>query len=440
MTAKWAAPIVLGIAFVLVFAVGSGYGGAKIPLKVTSTEGDTASINLAKQAVADYMKLHPEVDISFENIPSDQITRRSLAAAAAGDTLGVELSWAHNTYELEARGLVEPLDDVIDAIGRDDFLPATLLTAPDNHSYLVPYFRTGSVLYIRTDLFKAKGLQPPKTWDELVKAAQALTEKGPDGKVKRYGIVLPASKSAATIGIAMPFVWMKGGSIIAQDGKTVAWNSPATAEALKWWKTLAQSAPPGIGQYEWGEMMQLYYSDAVAMSMYGGRLLARVQEFNPKLLDVTLAVPLPTPTGNPNEFTTLAETAGIAIMKGNANLAIAKDFAKFFMTGDRYLAWTGTVPTHFLPTKKSIYKDPRYWNDPLRAKVRPSLQAIIDGSSVGKHMLYEWGGKVNLKGNIVAQGGLPSECIQQVLINNMPAEEAVKVYGARMQQLADTIK
>lgn len=186
--------------------------------------------------------------------------------------------------------------------------------------------------------------------------------------------------------------------------------------------------------------MQLFYSGAVAMSMYGGRILARVQEFNPKPLDVTLGVPLPTPPGNPKEFTSLAETAGVAIMKGTANLSVAKDFAKFFMTGDRYLAWTGTVSTHFIPTKNSVFKDERYWKDPLRAKVRPSLDNIIEAASVGRYMLYEWRGKINLKSNIVSQGLLPSECIQQVIVNNMPVEEAVKTYAGRMQQQADSIK
>ena len=190
MISKQIFSIVIAITLVLAIWSVSGYGASKIPLKVTSTEGDTASITLAKQVIADYQKLHPEVDVSYENVSSSEIVQRSLAAAAAGDTLGVQLTWAHQTYELVARGLMEPLDDVIDALGRDDFIPATLLTW-QNRSYLIPYFRTGNVLYIRTDLFKQKGLQPPKTWGDLLKAAQALTEKGPDGKVKRYGIVFP---------------------------------------------------------------------------------------------------------------------------------------------------------------------------------------------------------------------------------------------------------
>lgn len=137
---------------------------------MSSTEADPQSIDLAKQAIADYQKLHPDVEISFMNIPSDQITRRTLAPAAAGDTLGVQLTWPHQTYELVARGLMESLDDVIAGIGREDFISATLLTW-DSRSYLVPYFRTGNVLYIRTVLFKEKGLRPPKTRDDLLKVS-----------------------------------------------------------------------------------------------------------------------------------------------------------------------------------------------------------------------------------------------------------------------------
>jgi ABC-type glycerol-3-phosphate transport system substrate-binding protein len=428
----------------LIIALALGWGvlpasAAKVPLKVTSTEGDATSINLAKQAIADYQKLHPDVEIAFENIPTDQITRRALAAAAAGDTLGVQLTWSHLAYETVIKNLMEPVDDVINAIGRDDFFPATLLTWQERN-YLIPYFRTGNVLYVRTDLFKEKGLRPPRTWDDLLKAAQALTEKGPDGKIKRYGIVFPASRHQGTQSFVFPFIWMKGGSVMGRDGRTVTWNSPAVIETLKWWKELAKYAPPGIGQYGWNEQMQLYYSDAVAMSLYGGRLLARVQEFNPKLLEVTEGIPLPTPTGDPKEFTSLAETAGVAIMKGNANLGVAKDFAKFFMTGDRYLAWTGTVPTHFIPTKKSTFKDERYWKEPLRAKMRPTLENIIGAASVGRHLLYEWEGKVNVKANVVGQAFLAAECIQEIIIQNVPVEQAVAKYAAKMQALADSYR
>lgn len=408
-------------------------------LRVTSVHSDARNIELTKQAIADYQKLHSDVQVTLEMLPYGELVKRSLAAAATGDSLGVQLTWAALTFELAVKGLMEPVDDVIDAIGRDEFIPATLLSW-QNRNYVIPFFRTGTVLYVRTDLLKEKGLRPPKTWDELLQTARALTEKGPDGKVKRYGIVMPASRHDSTFSFVLPFIWMKGGSMLARDGKTVTWNSPAVIETLKWWKELAKYAPPGIAQYQWGEQMQLFYSDAAAVSMYGGRLLVRVQEFNPKLMDVTLGVPLPTPTGDPKDFTSFAETAGISIMKGTPDVAVAKDFAKFFMARERYLRWTGTVPTHFLPTQQWVFKDPRYWEDPLRAKVRPSLQSIIDAASVGRHFLYEWEGRVNVRTNIVAQSLLAAECIQEILIQNVPVEEAVAKYARKMQELADSVK
>ena len=433
--------LVTAVTVLVLFQLGSvtTYAGSKIPLRVTSVEADPVSSAHIKQVVADYQSAHPDVEITLEFLPLVQLVQRSLSAAASGDSLGVQLSWAPHTYELAVKGLMEPVDDVIDSIGRQDFIPATLLSW-QNRTYLVPYFRTGNVLYIRTDLFKEKGLKPPKTWDEFLQAARALTEKGPDGKVKRYGIVLPASRHDSTFSHILPFIWMKGGSIMARDGKTITWNSPAVIETLKWWKELAKNAPPGIGQYGWGDQMQTFYSDAVAMSMYGGRLLQRVREFNPKLLDSTLGVPLPTPTGDPKEFTSFAETAGIAIMKGTPNLAVAKDFVKFFMTGDRYMAFTGTVPTHFVPTKKSVINDPRYWQEPFRASVRPTMENIINAASVGKYFLYEWEGKVNVRTNIVAMSLLMSECIQEILLQNAPVEQTVAKYGVKMQALADSIK
>src|ERR1700688_1449183 len=47
--------------------------------------------------------------------------------------------------------------------------------------YLVPLDGDFHMLYYRTDVFRATGLQPPKTWDEYLADAKALNGKEVDG-------------------------------------------------------------------------------------------------------------------------------------------------------------------------------------------------------------------------------------------------------------------
>ena len=42
------------------------------------------------------------------------------------------------------------------------------------------------------------------------------------------------SRDQGTQLTAFPLIWMKGGSLMAPDGNTIAWNSPAVIEILKW--------------------------------------------------------------------------------------------------------------------------------------------------------------------------------------------------------------
>jgi multiple sugar transport system substrate-binding protein len=405
----------------------------EVTLKVLSTEGDPDSITQAKAIIAEYEQTHPNVKIEYENIPYEKLIERTIAAAIAGESLGIQLTWAEISYELGARGLMEPLDDVIDAIGRDDFVKPSLLSY-EGKIYMVPYFMTGYVMYYREDILKKNGQQPPKTWDELLKVAEACTEDlDGDGKVDRYGIVFPAGKNYGTTTFFLQFAYQKGGSILDPEGN-VAWNSKPIKETFEYFRKLKQFAPPGISEYGWGEQISLYYTEAVAMSMYPGRLLGRTKRHNPDILPVTKAITYPTPTGDPSEKQAISEVAGISIMKGTKNLDVAKDFVKFFLTGDRYIKWCNTVPGHFIPSRISARNDPAYWSDPLLNQKKDVVDIIIKASETGRHPLYEWEGKVNVNANRLYTSYILSDCIQEIIIKDSDIDKTLDKYEKKIKR------
>lgn len=404
-----------------------------VTLKVLSTEGDPDSITQAKAIIAEYEQTHPNVKIEYENIPYEKLIERTMAAAIAGESLGIQLTWSEISYELAARGLVEPLDDVIDSIGRDDFVKPSLLSY-DGSIYMVPYFMTGYVMYYREDILKKHGLQPPKTWDELLKVAEACTEDlDGDGKADRYGIVFPAGKNYGTTTFFLQFAYQKGGSILDRQGN-VAWNSKAIKETFEFFRKLKKFAPPGISEYGWGEQISLFYTEAVAMSMYPGRLLGRTKRHNPKILPVTKAITYPTPTGDPSEKQAISEVAGISIMKGTKDLDVAKDFVKFFLSGERYIKWCNTVPGHFIPARISTRKDPVYWSNPLLQQKKDVVDIIVKASETGRHPLYEWDGKVNVDANRLYTSYLLSDSIQEIVVMDSDIEKTLAKYEKKIKR------
>ena len=61
----------------------------------------------------------------------------------------------------------------------------------DGKYYGIPHSAATILLIYRKDIFKAKGLKPPETWDDFIKVAQAMMERDKDGRVTRYGLSLP---------------------------------------------------------------------------------------------------------------------------------------------------------------------------------------------------------------------------------------------------------
>jgi multiple sugar transport system substrate-binding protein len=92
---------------------------------------------------------------------------------------------------------------------------------------LPDYFTSFTGMY-RKDLFDAQGLQPPDTWEELLKAGTILKDKG-----NQIGLSINQKSSDALSSWSAVF-WSYGASTVAADSKTVAINSPETRQALEY--------------------------------------------------------------------------------------------------------------------------------------------------------------------------------------------------------------
>src|SRR5919204_5667185 len=76
--------------------------------------------------------------------------------------------------EFAAAGWTIPVDEALPQDEQAKFFQGTLHGATyEGKLWGVPWFNNGPGLYYRKDLFSAKGLQPPKTYDELLNAAKA---------------------------------------------------------------------------------------------------------------------------------------------------------------------------------------------------------------------------------------------------------------------------
>ena len=90
-------------------------------------------------------------------------------------------------------GILYPLDELIERIGEDDFIPGSRVQI-DGHDYGFPYAGCSMQMFIRTDLLEEAGLEIPTTWSELLATAKALTTDD------MYGCCLPDKTTAPLCG------------------------------------------------------------------------------------------------------------------------------------------------------------------------------------------------------------------------------------------------
>lgn len=150
------------------------------------------------QLAADFNASQDEVEIVPVYTGNYTEGTQKLQAAIAGNTAPGLVMLEITRYGLFAdRGVLAPLKPYIEAAGQDwtDQIRPFALEASKylGESYVIPFNVSTPVMYYNKDAFRAAGLDPeaaPKTWDELLEAAKALTVREGD-KVTQWGINPP---------------------------------------------------------------------------------------------------------------------------------------------------------------------------------------------------------------------------------------------------------
>jgi N,N'-diacetylchitobiose transport system substrate-binding protein len=118
------------------------------------------------------------------------------------------------------------------------------LSAPcdfEGKTYCVPYYAGARVLIYNTDLFSKAGLQAPKTYDDVLAAADKLKAKNSGSKFSAF------YAPGAYVYMGLAFVAGSNGTIAKQDGSkwTGTLSEPAAQEGLTKWADLVKKYSVG---------------------------------------------------------------------------------------------------------------------------------------------------------------------------------------------------
>ncbi|MDQ4099392.1 MAG: extracellular solute-binding protein [Chloroflexota bacterium] len=134
--------------------------------------GEAGTQEAAQRYAVTYTQENPNVEVEMVWNPGDYGAKLAAALLTAE---GPDVFEGMPTVDMVKQGQVAPLDDLYTPEIKGDFNPTSLsgLTI-DGKIYAVKMVDDTGLLYYRKSLLEQAGLQPPKTFDEVIAAATAL--------------------------------------------------------------------------------------------------------------------------------------------------------------------------------------------------------------------------------------------------------------------------
>ncbi len=410
-------------------------------VRYLNQETDPAIVAIQRAWINDFVDQNPSIDVILEGAPAAIINQRITTYIQAGAPLDVVHADGGSAARLAAQGLLEPLDDVVEALGgRDAFLPGRLLVFEDK-VYSINQAATSPVLHYRTDLFEAAGLEPPTNWEELMHAARTLTT----GDVA--GIALPGGENRSTTIYSGLFLWQNCGDYFDRDLE-VALDNERTREALQFYADLLQYAPPDAAAWAFTEPMESFYAGRAAMVFYWNGLDLTYRT-NPGLLDVVSVVQ--TPEGRMK----VTEQGGryISLFANSPNVEASKQWIQYVFTPENAQKLSEVQGQLYPPATYEAM-------ELLRTSDAPNLQiygdllfdVVFPSSEFAYNQIFDGGGidpeacelvrtgNVNPLVSVVWNSNLYARAVQQVAYGGMSVDDAVAELQRNLEQQVDVAR
>ena len=200
-----------------------------------------------------------------------------------------------------------------------------------------PFSKSLAVLYTNLDVLKANGISAaPTTWADWEKAVQASTKKDASGKTTQYGY---AGTTDASYFNAM--VLSRGGKIMNDDNKTVAWAGKEGLETLQMLDRLYK------GGYAYTPTNFDWQND------FGTKLAFVFQSTSSRpFIAAAMKTPVNWTVGPPPGGKTVMFGANVAVLKSTPQKQLASWlFIKWFSDADQTADWA--TKSFYMPVRKS---------------------------------------------------------------------------------------
>jgi len=425
-------------------------GPVAIDFWTTQTQSDRmATIQVL---IDTFEALNPDVTINLVAVDENDMATQLNTAAAANSLPAMIECAAENAVAFGSEGLLnaEAITRLINTVGKDKFYAGPLRlneSGTKGSYYAVPYHGWVQGIWYRADWFEEAGLNPPSTWEDILKAAKYFNKPAQN----QYGILV-GTKAEAYAEQCFTQISMANGAQLFDARGNLIFNSPEMKEAVEFYAELAKYNPPGPqtwrarDYYLQGKMAMFFYStyimDDLALesdakdSLTGSNFEdLEGKNFDPELVKNTRLASTITNTQDAG-YGTIVSFA-IPNHGNDAKTAAAERFIRYLFTPNAYVTWLHMAPAGMNPVIKEMAVNPRFQNDPkgiFKNYGADKMAEIIQGlDSIETFSIVE-GNRMAAASSIYSKQIIP-QMLYRITQEGMAVDAAMKWAEGEMKKL-----
>lgn len=356
------------------------------------------------------------LDVQFvEWADAQKKFNNAIAGGTTPDVAEIGTTWTAGQADA---GALLPLDEYVDEAGGTDGLVDGLVEAGtyDDSLYGMPWYAGVRSIVYRKDVFAKAGVEPPKTWDQLIRVGEKLKKAEPDMMafpvpgVSEYGLD--------------PFIWGAGGEIASESGGewTAEVDSPEAQEGIEFYTDLATEHGFSTAAAEsWLEtdVLDAFTRGDAAMMISGSWTPTTIAADAPELKGKIGAFPIPGQDGGMSP--SFLGGSHLGIYNETEDPDLAWEFIDL-MTSPEYAGkWYDQAG--YFPGSEDLMNEMMSSGDPLVAPF--ATQMVEAGETVPVTPLYE---QVQGKATLSAM-------VQDILSGDATVEEATASAAEEMNTI-----
>ena len=382
------------------------------------------------QMVRDFGKTRG-ISAEYVVVPASVMNDRLAAAYQGGAPPDAYMQVSQRGQFYMANSLVVTLDDVLADIRR---APGGIFEnqivvgkAADGTVQAIPLEVDVVPVFTRKDLLDEIGKPVPATWDELREDARLIQAKHPE----MTAIGLTVSNSNDAEGQIRNVIWSFGGQVMAQDGKTVVFDSAETRAAYQFVADIFlkdRTIPRAALTWDDSGNNIAYQTGRSAFVINPPSIWYWLQDNDKKIQAGTVMASVPRGPGPNGRVGNVVGSWVWQVPKLSKQQALAKDWLRYFFEPTHYRTVIETVGGRWVPIYPAMLEQlPLFNSNPAFAGFKELAgEGFVDG----------YAGPPNALSGRVFDANILTKVLQKVLVDRTPVAEATAWGQAQIDALA----